>query len=68
MEAQVNKKIGVGVSGRGGGSMGEIPVFETGKNKRRDTAPCHIHMSDHSSCALPARLQTSSASPYMYVG
>ena len=29
-------EIGVGVSGRGGGSIGEIPVFERGENERRD--------------------------------
>jgi hypothetical protein len=33
----VRGEIGVGVSGRGGGSIGEILVFERGENKRRDT-------------------------------
>jgi hypothetical protein len=32
----VRGEIGVGVSGRGGGSIGEIPVFERGENKRQD--------------------------------
>jgi hypothetical protein len=33
----VRGEIGVGVSGRGGGSIGEIPVFERGENERRDS-------------------------------
>jgi hypothetical protein len=35
----VRGEIGVGVSGRGGGSIGEIPVFERGENERRDIEP-----------------------------
>jgi hypothetical protein len=33
----VRGEIGIGVSGRGGGSIGEIPVFERGENEGRDT-------------------------------
>jgi hypothetical protein len=39
----VRGEIGVGVSGCGGGSMGEIPVFETGENKRRDNVSTNNH-------------------------
>ena len=33
----MREEIGVGVSGRSGGSIGEIPVFERGENERRDS-------------------------------